>query len=95
MQCPVCKAERAQGPQCRRCKADLSLLFDLEERRALALTEAKSQLVCGDRIRARSAAVVGHRLRSDAESRRLLVLAHLVNRNFQAAWQCYQHLPMA
>ena len=34
MQCPVCKADNAQGPLCRRCKADLSLLFRLEARRA-------------------------------------------------------------
>ena len=34
LRCPVCKAENAQGPNCRRCKADLSLLFALEDRRA-------------------------------------------------------------
>src|SRR5262249_17865113 len=33
MRCPVCKAENAQGPACRRCKADLSLLFAVEARR--------------------------------------------------------------
>ena len=30
IRCPVCKAENSQGPTCRRCKADLSLLFRLE-----------------------------------------------------------------
>ena len=27
MRCPVCRAAVQQGPQCRRCKADLSLLL--------------------------------------------------------------------
>ena len=47
MRCPVCKAENAQGPACRRCKADLSLLFALEERRAWALAEARRLLAAG------------------------------------------------
>ena len=40
MRCPVCKADNAQGLQCRRCKADLALLFQLEEQRARALEQA-------------------------------------------------------
>ena len=40
MHCPVCKADNSQGPQCRRCKADLSLLFALEEQRRRTLAEA-------------------------------------------------------
>ena len=31
--CPVCRAENSQGPNCRRCKADLSMLFALETER--------------------------------------------------------------
>ena len=34
MRCPVCKAENEMTPQCRRCKADLSLLLALERGRA-------------------------------------------------------------
>ena len=33
MICPVCRATNDQGPQCRRCKADLGLLFRLEAQR--------------------------------------------------------------
>ena len=43
MRCPVCKAENADAPQCRRCKADLSLLVALEQRRAQALTSAAAR----------------------------------------------------
>ena len=37
MKCPVCRAENDQGPQCRRCKADLALLFTLADQRRSAL----------------------------------------------------------
>ena len=33
MNCPVCRATNDQGAQCRRCKADLGLLFRLEAQR--------------------------------------------------------------
>ncbi len=44
MVCPVCKAENAAGPACRRCKADLSLLFQLEEQRERTLAAARRLL---------------------------------------------------
>ena len=40
MRCPVCRAEVEQGPNCRRCRADLAMLFTLEEQRARALAAA-------------------------------------------------------
>lgn len=33
LRCPVCKADNASGPACRRCKADLSLLIAVESQR--------------------------------------------------------------
>jgi hypothetical protein len=44
MICPVCKAENTQGPACRRCKADLSLLWSLESRREALLNAARQYL---------------------------------------------------
>ena len=41
LRCPVCKAENAQGPNCRRCKADLSMMFALEDQRAPVMEEAR------------------------------------------------------
>jgi len=38
--CPCCKAANAT-PVCRRCKADLSLLFRIEERRGFHIAVAK------------------------------------------------------
>ncbi len=46
MRCPVCKAE-APGPQCRRCKADLAVLFDLESARRAQLEAAREHLAQG------------------------------------------------
>lgn len=91
MRCPVCKAENPQGPQCRRCKADLSLLFALEEQRQRALAEARNSLRCGQCQVAAEHAETANCLRSDDESRRLIALAHLLDRDFASAWQCYQN----
>jgi hypothetical protein len=98
MRCPVCKAENApaipgEGPLlCRRCKADLTLLFQLEQQRDQALSEAHAALAAGQWARAVTQAQAADWMRSDEDSRRLLAVAHLLNRNFAQAWACYQSL---
>ncbi len=37
--CPCCRAGNDVGPACRRCKADLALLFAVESRREFLLSE--------------------------------------------------------
>lgn len=91
MRCPVCKADNSQGPQCRRCKADLSLLFALEEQRRRTLAEARHCLRRGDRQAAVEHAETVNWLRADDESRRLTAMAHLLGRDFAAAWRSYQN----
>ena len=44
MRCPVCKADNLETPQCRRCKADLSLLVAVERRRERARAVAVARL---------------------------------------------------
>jgi Flp pilus assembly protein TadD len=39
--CPCCKASNDTGPACRRCKADLSLLFAVEADRTAAVEHAR------------------------------------------------------
>jgi len=90
MRCPVCKAENSQGPQCRRCKADLSLLFALEGQRIQTLAEARDCLRRGQWQAAIEHAETANRLRGDDESRRLLAMTHLLGRDFALAWQCYR-----
>ena len=90
MQCPTCRAENDQGPQCRRCKADLALLFALEEQRQHALSAAYQCLRLGKTRQAMAIAAGVDALRTDAESRQLRALIYLLERNFSRAWECYQ-----
>jgi hypothetical protein len=92
MRCPVCKADNSQGPQCRRCKADLTLLFDLEEQRRRMLTGARNCLARGQWAQAIDQAEDADWMRSDLESQQLLAVAYLLNRDFERAWECYQML---
>jgi len=90
MRCPVCKADNPQGPQCRRCKADLWLLFAIEEQRQQALSATRQCLAGGQWGPAVQHAEAADWMRSDEESQRLLAVAYLLNRDFVRAWQSYQ-----
>jgi hypothetical protein len=90
MRCPVCRAEVDHRPQCRRCRADLSLLVALEEQRQGALREANQALAAGDGPQLLAAASRAHLLRQDEESARLVALAYLLCRDFASAWQVYR-----
>ena len=39
--CPCCRAANDAGPACRRCKADLSLLFAVDRQRLTRLADAR------------------------------------------------------
>jgi hypothetical protein len=90
MRCPVCKAENTTGPQCRRCKADLGLLWTLEDQRRRELAEARRCLVAGRWPEAVRHAARAYRLLNDEEAHRLLAAAHLLARDFAAAWGYYR-----
>jgi methylphosphotriester-DNA--protein-cysteine methyltransferase len=92
IRCPLCKAENAEGPACRRCKADLSLLFDLEEQRTWTVAEAWRLLAVGRMPEANWQAQVADWMRSDGESLRLFALTRLLRRDFDGAWSCYRSL---
>src|SRR5437879_4582934 len=92
LRCPVCKADNAQGPQCRRCKADLSLLFALEDQRRVVLATAQRAAARGDWRDFLSAAERADALRSDDESRRLLAAARLLHGDFKAALNTAQRI---
>jgi hypothetical protein len=90
MQCPVCRAANDQGPQCRRCRADLTLLFGLEGQRRQLLNMVRQELVRGGGGTALEYARRVDGLRCDKESRRVLAVCHLLQRNFGEAWRLYQ-----
>ena len=89
MQCPACRAVTEQGPNCRRCKADLSLLFKLEEQRQHALATARQCLREGQWSRAQAIADGGAVLKLDAEAQRGRALASLLRGDFEQAYRYY------
>jgi len=90
MRCPVCKAMVEQGPQCRRCRADLSLLFAVERQAQEAREEAVHLARNGREEEALHLAVRAAALHSTEETQRLLAVLHLRRREFAAAWVAYQ-----
>jgi hypothetical protein len=91
LRCPVCKADNSQAPACRRCKADLSLLWELESRRARLLSSARRHFDRGDWHSASRDATAASRLRATADATQLLALARLFVRDFGGAWRAYAH----
>ena len=87
MRCPVCRAENTTGPQCRRCRADLSLLFALEDQRAHLVSLSQAAVARADGGEALRLAEAAQQLRDGDDVRRLLALAHLLQRDFTGAWQ--------
>jgi hypothetical protein len=87
--CPCCRAVNDAGPACRRCKADLSLLFALEEQRECLLAAAKRQAAQGRFADALDAVGEAEDLRRGDDVRRLRAALHLLNRDFPAALACY------
>jgi hypothetical protein len=87
IRCPVCKADNMTGPACRRCKADLSLVFALEEQRASAMHAARSALARRHYGEAHRAARLADHLRRDEASRRIVAVTALLCRDHAEAWR--------
>jgi len=79
-----------EGTTCRRCKADLSLLVQIDTQRAQSIARAWRCVATGSNIEVIQAATHAHECRADQESWRLMAVAHLLNRDFAAARGCYQ-----
>ena len=90
MRCPVCRAENDQGPNCRRCRADLESLFKLEKQQRRALDAAYGCLAAGQMRRAFAISDGARALRDRVEARRLAAMSLLVARDFAGAWRMYQ-----
>jgi hypothetical protein len=86
MICPVCRANNDQGPACRRCKADLSILFELEGHRAAYLARARTRI---EDDAATAEAQAADDLRHGRDARRVLAVAALLRRDFGRAWLAY------
>jgi hypothetical protein len=88
--CPVCKAENTAGPACRRCKADLGLLFAIDEQRTALLGQSRQSSLRGELCEALRLARQANDLNCNRESRRWLALMLLLAEDFPGAWQAYQ-----
>ena len=90
IRCPLCKADNTTGPSCRRCKADLSLVFALEDQRQAALGEARAALAERYYAEAHAAALKADHLRRDEESGKLVALTALLCRDYTQAWRRWE-----
>src|SRR5262245_19263000 len=82
--CPVCRADN-DARTCRRCRADLGLLWDLEEQREECLRQASLAWRQGDIDRMKRAVDDAGRLRHGPDLASRKALAHLVAGEFAAA----------
>ena len=85
MRCPTCGARQALAEICRRCKCDLSLTVAAHRRRSQLRTRCLVQLRAGQPDAALRAANELHALAPDADSIRLLAIAHLLHGDYAAA----------
>jgi hypothetical protein len=86
LRCPVCRAGDNSGAQCRRCKADLSLLVRLEVERDGEMRAARYHA-----CRAEAGACLFHARRADqmrrgADSLQWMAVGHLLGRDFAGAY---------
>jgi hypothetical protein len=93
--CPCCKASNDTGPACRRCKADLSLLFAVEHERA-SLVAAARELAAESRHSESLAALErAAQLRRTDDVLRLRAAVLLLTRDFAGALRAYDELDPA
>jgi hypothetical protein len=85
--CPTCGARQALDDICRRCRCDLSLVVAIHRRRTLLRRQC---LLCIRRQQPEAALLAAeqlHALAPDADSARLLGIAHLLDGDFTHALQ--------
>ena len=90
IRCPVCKADNATGPDCRRCKADLEMLVALDQQRELLLARSRNAFGADDIAGALDAALAADALRRGEDTQRWLAALQLLTKNFGEAWRLYQ-----
>jgi hypothetical protein len=90
MRCPVCRASDNQTEQCRRCKADLSLLFQVERDRSAHVAAAEWHAAHGAGDACVRQAKLADELRADGDSARLLAMGMLLRRDFAGALRAYR-----
>jgi hypothetical protein len=89
MRCPVCKADNDQSTNCRRCRADLASLFELEKQQRRVLDGTYRCLAAGQVKRAFAIADGSRALQDSVEARRVAATSLLMAHDFAGAWRMY------
>jgi len=92
MLCPVCRADNTEAPACRRCRADLSLLWAVDDQRRRFLDAARHCLSRGQGEPALTFIEKAVSLGQGADADQLAALAHLLVGNFADAWRYFQRV---
>lgn len=87
--CPVCRAENSSPPNCRRCKADLSMLFSLLSERDHHLERAASAIRSDLAGAAATHLDAADAIRPSPRSGRLRATAELLRGHFRAALEIH------
>jgi hypothetical protein len=87
IRCPVCRADN-DAALCRRCKADLAPLAELEDRRSAILGAAARAAALGDGEAVLRCAGEAQLLRAGADGLRWLAVGHLLRRDFEQVLAC-------
>ena len=90
--CPCCKAANDTGPACRRCKADLSLLFAVDAEQAALVAAARRHAAQGRYPEALAALDRAAQLRATPDVLRLRAAALVLAGRFPAALRAYHEL---
>lgn len=90
--CPVCRAAEQTGPQCRRCRADLSLLVGLETRRSELMARARHLVQQKDWHRAVDIVEEANSLRQDFESQQTLAVLAVLRHDYRRALAIHRQL---
>ena len=90
MLCPACRADNEQKPACRRCRADLSLLWAIEEERDGLMQSARACLRRGQTDLALEHLRRARQLLRGTDVEQLESVAHLLACNFSAALRHHQ-----
>ena len=90
MPCPVCRADNEDRPTCRRCRADLSLLWAVEDQRREYLRSARGCLRRRQYEQALEQVRHANELRRGQDADQLAALAHLLGGNFAEALKCHR-----
>jgi hypothetical protein len=90
LKCPVCKADNSSGPNCRRCKADLAMMWTLEGARTHHIKLARSAAEENDLELALEKLANARELRSGPDLVKLRACVCLLAGDFESAFAEYR-----